>query len=231
MKISGSGRPRLLACRLPAWTVCAAIGVCAAAAAQASAAVIAVAEKCVVNVNPGKGAAMIVLGAGFRPGDSVVLSTSAGGGHGTATASVAGTFSAVIAGPILATSGPGVASFALHATVETNGGATADTSFEVANLSVATNPATAKLTQKVRYSFSGFKPGREIYAHYVHKHKVGATVELTRAQGPCGTATARAKLFPGRQRYDRYTVQFDDSKKYVKTSLPRFVTTISRQLF
>src|SRR5487761_1450721 len=62
------------------------------AAAQASAASIAVAQRCVVNVNPSVGSSMTVGGAGFTPGDSIELQSATGGAFGTATADSSGMF-------------------------------------------------------------------------------------------------------------------------------------------
>lgn len=97
--------------------------------------------------------------------------------------------------------------------------------FMTANLAVATNPATAKPSKKETYSFSGFRPGAEIYAHYLHRNKVTATSRFGRTDGACGLLNRKARFYPGRQRFSKFKVQLDDSRTYSPRSLPRYVTT------
>jgi hypothetical protein len=203
---------------------------CATSAVPASAATIAVPAPCVVNAKIFSGSPMVVNGAGFGPGHSIALETSTGGGFGTTTSGADGSFSTTIVAPVLSVSTPAMSLFTLTARDETDGVTTAATTFTAANLSVATHPARARPSQKVTYSFSGFTRARQIYAHYVHKGKVAATTKFGRAAGACGMLKHRAQLFPGRQRYDHYTVQFDDSRRYSPRSMPRFVSTITRTL-
>lgn len=203
-----------------------ALGFLVVAAAQASAATIAVLQPCVVNANPAVGALMTVTGAGFAPGDSISLSSTTGGASGSATAGPAGTFAINMAGPILPTINPAAATFALQATDETDGVTTATTSFAAANLAVTTNPAEAKPTKKVTWSFSGFTGGAEIYAHYLHGKKVVATTKFGRAIGPCGVLKKKAVFYPGHAKYEVYRVQVDDVRRYLAHSLPRLVATL-----
>lgn len=214
--------------RLPTLTACAALALASSgvAAAQASAQSIGV-TGCVVNTND-QPAQMIVSGTGFAPGDTIELSTTTGGGSGTATSDAGGQFQSAITGPLLSILGAGEQSFTLTAT-DDNNGATATTTFEAANLAVTTNPPEAKVSRKVSYTFSGFVPGHEIYVHYLHKKKVTATAKFGRAKGACGLLKARAKLYPGKQRFSQYTVQFDQTRHYSAKSLPRVVRTLSIQ--
>jgi len=206
--------------RLPTLTACAALALASSgvAAAQASAQSIGV-TGCVVNTND-QPAQMIVSGTGFAPGDTIELSTTTGGGSGTATSDAGGRFQSAITGPLLSILGAGEQSFTLTAT-DDNNGATATTTFEAANLAVTTNPPEAKVSRKVSYTFSGFVPG--------HKKKVTATAKFGRAKGACGLLKARAKLYPGKQRFSQYTVQFDQTRHYSAKSLPRVVRTLSIQ--
>ena len=75
-------------------------------------------------------------------------------------------------------------------------------------------------------SFSGFRPGKQIYAHYLHRGKITATAKFGRSKGACGQLKSKAKFYPGRQRFTTYKVQFDDARKYSPHSSPRFVTTL-----
>lgn len=171
---------------------------------------------------------MTVVGSGFVAGDTVDLESSPAGAFGTATVGPAGTFATSFQGPILSTFRPAAEAFTLTATDEDNG-ATAATTFMAANLAVATNPATAKPSKKVTCSFSGFRPGAQVYAHYLHRNNVTATAKFGRAKGACGLLKSRARFYPGRQRFDTYKVQFDDSRRYSPHASPRFVTQL--QLF
>jgi hypothetical protein len=201
------------------------------AAAQASAASIAVGQACVVNANPGVGSQMTVTGTGFTPGDTIDLQTTTGGAYGTTTADPTGNISAQLAGPILSTIGPGMASFTMTATDEDTALPTApSTTFDVANLAVSTNPAEAKPTKRVTWSFSGFIGGAEIYAHYLHDKKVVARTKFGRASGPCGTLKTKKVFFPGKPKYDSYQVQVDDAARYSARSLPHLIATLKTHI-
>lgn len=200
-----------------------ALGASGVVAAAASAQAIQVAQACVVNTQSAPGA-VTVVGSGFVAGDTVDLESSPAGAFGTATVGPDGTFATSFAGPILPL-GPTAKSYTLTATDEDNG-ATAGTTFLTANLAVATHPATAKPSKKVTYSFSGFRPGAQVYAHYLHRGKVTATAKFGRSKGACGQLKSKARFYPGHQRFDTYKVQFDDAHKYSAHSLPRFVTTL-----
>src|SRR5215475_974326 len=201
-----------------------AVGASGVVAEAASAQAIQVLQGCVVNTGSSAGA-ITVVGSGFVPGDAVDLQSSPAGAFGTATVAPDGTFATSFAGPILPTVDPTARSFTLTATDENNG-ATAATTFLTANLAVATHPRTAKPSKKVTYSFSGFRPGKQIYAHYLHRGKITATAKFGRSKGACGQLKSKARFYPGRQRFTTYKVQFDDARRYSPHSLPRFVTTL-----
>lgn len=228
MHVSDPSLARLRRRRLPALTACVAfvLAFSGVAAAQASAASIVVAQTCVVNPAPATGGAMTVTGAGFTPGDSINLASNNGGAFGQATADATGGFTVTIAGPLLSTINPAAQSFVLTAIDETDGMTTATTAFNAANLGASTNPARAKPNKKVTWSFSGFTGGLEVYAHYLHNKKVTATMKFGRAQGPCGLLKTRAVFYPGHAKYDLYTIQVDQSRKYSTKTLPRLVAQL-----
>jgi hypothetical protein len=204
-----------------------ALGSAGMAAAQARAASISVPAACVIDASVVHGSPMIVDGSGFTPGDSIELTTNRGTGFGTATADATGSFQVVMTAPVFSRTGPAVATFELTATDQTDGVTTATTSLEAANLGVATTPQQAKAGAKVTYTFAGFMSGAEIYGHYLHRNKVTATARFGRGRGPCGVLKTRARLYPGRQRYDTYTVQFDNSRRYSPKSRPYYVTSLN----
>lgn len=226
------------------WTAAAAAGGMAAALAGALAALpsdaagaastptITVSRACYVNT--ASLAPITVSGAGWTPGDSVQLAS--GDLYGTVPqVRPDGTFTQTIGGAPLDTIDPAAKTEILKATDQgtsttTGDGATATASFQIANLAVATRPAQSKPARKVTFSFSGFTAGAPIYAHYVRGRRVTATQRFGTATGPCGMLSHRALLYPGGDpRYDRYTVQFDDAKRYRTASAPKLVSSI--QLF
>jgi hypothetical protein len=206
----------------------AALALSGALAAPAAAQVIAVNGVCFVNANPSVGAPITVSGSGFPPGDTVELDST----HvsGTTTVGTAGTFTSTVKGPTLSTAFPASARFTLIARDETNRTTTASTSFLVANLAFQTQPAAAKPSNRVHFSFSGFRPGALVYGHYVHAKKV-VTTRFGRATGACGLLKSKARLFPGRPRFSKYKVQFDDSRRYHAKALPRIVSGLTIEHF
>jgi hypothetical protein len=209
-------------------TTFAALALSGALAAPAAAQVIAVNGACFVNATPSVGAPVTVTGSGFPPGDTVELEST--GVSGTTTVGTAGTFTATVAGPILSTPFPASSRFTLIARDETNGTTTASTSFLVANLAFQTHPASAKPSQMVQFSFSGFRGGALVYGHYVHAKRV-VTARFGRAKGACGLLKSNARLFPGRPRFSKYKVQFDDSRRYHSEALPRIVSGLTIERF
>jgi hypothetical protein len=193
-----------------------------APAAPASAAVsgptVSVDKACYVN--SATHALMTISGAGFAPGDTVRL--TAGDASATATAAGDGTFTATSAAPDLP-KGPFSKRLTLTAVDQTRPGVTAETTIHVANLAVAVSQTLVQNVRKdkVLFSFSGFEPGRRIYAFYIHGKRRARAV-FNRAQGPCGTLRERALLYPGgRPTNDRYTVVFENTGRYSATAFPR----------
>jgi hypothetical protein len=206
----------------------AALALSGALAAPAAAQTIDVNAACFVNAKPSVGAPVTVSGSGFPPGDTVELEST--GVFGTTTVGTAGTFTSTVKGPILSTPSPASRRFKLTARDQTNGTTTASTSFMVANLAFQTSPAVAKPSDMVHFSFSGFRPGALVYGHYVHAKSV-VTARFGRAKGACGLLKSKARLFPGRPRFSKYTVQFDDSRRYRSQALPRIVSGLTIERF
>lgn len=205
----------------------------ASPAVAAAAPTVTAGQACYINSNPLAPSPVTVSGAGWTPGDTVDL---AGRGlSGSTTVAADGTFVQSIPGVNLGTSRPdarGVAVTATDAGDSTTGtpatGVSAETSFMVANLSVATSPAETAPGKPVTFSFSGFIPGSEIYGHYLHRGRVMAISSFGRAGGACGVLKHKARLYPGgHPRYRSYAVQFDDAKRYSTKAQPRIDTTLS----
>jgi hypothetical protein len=166
-----------------------------AAAAPASAATLSLDKPCYVSA-ASKRAAMNLLGSGFVPGDMVSISSSDGSVDTTATANASGDIGITTGAPIPFFSLPG--SKAVTVTAQdfaAAGTITATARTQAAPLAVDTKPAQARLSKKVTWYFSGFRPGRFIYGHYLRKKPV-ARAKFGRAKGPCGVLKVKAGSTP-----------------------------------
>jgi hypothetical protein len=197
-----------------------------ALAAQASAATIAPTKGCYVNVNSAQGAPMTIVGNGFIPGDTVDISGT--GVFATTIASPTGTIAVTTPAPILATINPASLNTALTAedtNFTTGQTITASTVVKSANLAALPTPDSVKNLRKdkVKFTFSGFTPGKNIYGYYIRK-KVVAKSKFGKATGACGQLTKRALLYPGgHPRFEQYTVAFESLSKYSKKANPLVV--------
>jgi hypothetical protein len=198
-----------------------------AAAAPASAATLSLNKPCYVSAGS-KRAAMNLLGSGFVPGDMVEISSSDGSVATSTTVNASGDIAATTGAPIPAFSLPGAKAVTLTAQDFTAAGTTitATARTQAAQLAVDTKPAQARLSKKVTWYFSGFKPGRFIYGHYLHNKPV-ARAKFGRAKGPCGVLKVKAQFYPGgHPRFKSYGLQIDDSTGYSKHASPRIVTRL-----
>ena len=188
-----------------------------AVAAPAAPATISVDKACYVNsATP---AQVTVAGHGFAPGDQVKVSGT--GFSATAVAAADGSIAATAAAPVYS-SGPVSRTYNLTAVDETQPGVTAQTAIRVTNLSVAVSRTKVKNVRKdkVLFSFSGFLPGKHIYAFYIHGKAVARAV-FAKAQGPCGMLHERALLYPGgRPGHNLYKVVFENTSRYSATAFP-----------
>ena len=212
--------------RIATVTLCAAAPASAALAAHASAATITVDKACYVNTNPARGATMTVTGAGFGANDPVDI--SGGTAFDSVNADANGNFVATTSAPTLATNGPGVKATTLTATDE-NTSVSATVVADSANLSVSTTPGSVRNVRrdKVTYRFSGFTPGQHIVGYYFHRRKQVAKSVFKPAQGPCGTLTQRALLFPGgRPAKLTYLVTFESFLHYSRTAFPHITGSL-----
>ncbi|MGI8711868.1 MAG: hypothetical protein ACR2NR_01545 [Solirubrobacteraceae bacterium] len=199
----------------------------AVAAGAASAAAIAPTAACYVNAgshHPIVG----IIGSGFTPGDDIAISGNGFFAH--TAASPTGTIALTGEGPGLGTIGPAVRTFTLQAQDESTGSAfLASTSIRVTNLAIGLSPSSVKNVHqdRVTYRFSGFRPGRHIYAYFRRKHSL-AHYKFGKAAGPCGTAKAKALLYPGgHPGHNKYTVTFEQTSHYSKQSFPQIVSTLN----
>jgi hypothetical protein len=199
----------------------------AAVAAQASAATITVNKPCYVS--GAKRAEMTVTGSGFVAGDTVTLTSSDDSVAASGPVSASGTISITTGAPVPSSlfKAAKQKTVTVTATDFSSGGSiTASTPTTVAPTLVSTKPARARFSRVVTFFFSGFTPGKSIYAHYLHPKQV-ALARFGKAKGVCGVLKTRARLYPGgHPHFKRYKVQFDDAKHFSKHASPRLDVTL-----
>ncbi len=194
----------------------------AAAPAAAQAPVVAVDKPCYIEREP-----MAISTSGFVPGSSVSVQAEQLFAAQPADPTGAALFTSETA-PIVPTITPDAKTFTL--TAAQDGQPLATTTFQVANFAFSVTPSRARPTSKVRYRFSGFPTGRNVYVHVRRNGKTMGTTKLGRAQGACGTLSKRARFMPvraGRVPFGTYTYQFDTSPKYRSTTRPALRGSVS----
>ncbi len=201
----------------------------AAATAQA-AATLFVNRPCYVIAK--KIPSMTITGSGYAP-NSHVLITSTGNVDASTTASATGAIELKLTAPAPHFSVPSVKTFTFTAKDENITPAIVASSLvRVAPLgalhgSTPKAPGLKALTEMTNWSFSGFAPGKTIYAHYtIHGQQVASQAFGT-ARGACGTLHARAPLYPGTPQHASYPVQFDGAKSYSPRTAPKISGRVS----
>ena len=202
-----------------------------AVAAPASAASLAVNKPCYVFTKH-HAATMVVTGTGFVPDDTVRLTSSLGwSASKMAKAGPTGSFTATLQAPKPTLELPGQTTVTLTADdFESSQAISATAPVTLARFGVAVVPNGVPVSQKLTWYLAGFRPGKEVFVHYLHSTPV-AVLRLARASGPCGVVKARARLYPGgHPRYRRYSVQIDDSRHYAKHNTPHIDTVLNFKL-
>jgi hypothetical protein len=200
----------------------------AAVASAAGAATIGVSRPCLVNVGT-RSASMIVSGSGFVPGDEVHITSSDGSVDATGTADPGGSIAVTTGAPNPFFKLPGAKTVTLTARdFALAGTITATAPVMVTTLAAVPRPTRAKLTSKVTWYFSGFRPGKYVYGHYLRRKQV-ARVRFGRAKGPCGLLKVRAGFYPGgHPPFDSYTLALDTSRRYSRKTRPRVLLKIHK---
>lgn len=187
------------------------------APAVAPAATAALDLPCYVAGQPGR----LAL-TGFAPGVEVTVA-NADLGTTRATTDAGGGLSL----PFTPPSGadlprPGSRPFVLTATADGDPGVTATATGRVAPLAFATDRGTRSPRALRTWSFSGFTPGRVIYAHFRLQGRTRGTHRFGPAAGPCGELRRRAPAIAiaGRVRPGVWTIQVDQSPAYSRATRP-----------
>ena len=175
---------------------------------------------------------MTITGSGYQP-DSHVLITSTANVDASTTADAAGRISVTVRAPAPHFSSPSVKTFTFTATDENVTPAIrATTRARVAPLG-ALHGSTPRasglkaLTERTKWSFSGFAPGRTVYAHYTIHGRQVALEAFGVARGGCGTLHTRAPLYPATPHHASYPVQFDSVHRFSPKTTPRITGRVS----
>ncbi|MFL5861421.1 MAG: hypothetical protein ACJ780_11650 [Solirubrobacteraceae bacterium] len=212
-------------------TACCAVSATGAMAAAASAATLTPDKACYVNA--ASAASMRITGSGWTPGTTVQLSTgtSLGATLATATADAAGVVTFTAPAPVLKSPGTAKTTRLTATAVNADASRTSATvKVQSTELGVATLRRSVRNVRKdkIRFSFSGFVTGKNIYAYYIFKNKVVAKARFRQAQGPCGLLKQDALLYPGgRPAHDSYKVTFESSNRYRTTVFARVTGNLS----
>ena len=193
-----------------------------AVAAQASAAQIALNASCYLNTDRST-AKVTIAGGGFLPSSGVDIG---GGVFGTATTDAAGNFLTTVRAPN-ATIKPGARKFKVTASDQnftTGQKVTATTTGLYTMAGVAFSDNYVGFGKRLTYFFGGFRPGKQIYGHYFIGKRQTGRKRFGKATGPCGTLKAKATGYPVSSAHpDKWTVFFDDVKKFSKRAIPTYV--------
>ena len=161
-----------------------------------------------------------VTGEGFAPNAPVQVGF-ASRRPVTKTTDADGGFKARVPVPELGDS-PRPGRVTLHAIDGSPEASTASTNVQLTAVAVAVNDASLQRRgEKLRFRFSGFPNGRNIWGHYLFGGKERGKQRFGKAKGPCGTLRTRAPLIPkfiGRDGI--WTIQFDGRKKYSRKTKP-----------
>ena len=201
-----------------------------ASAAPHSAATLSLDKRCYVLTH--RIPSMTITGSGYRP-HSQVLITSTANVDASTTADATGRISVRVRAPAPHFSTPSVKTFTFTAKDENVTPAIdATTRARVAPLG-ALHGSTPKarglkaLTEPTKWSFSGFAPGRTIFAHYTIQGRQVALKAFGVAHGDCGTLHTRAPLYPATPHHASYPVQFDSVQRFSPKTTPRITGRVS----
>jgi hypothetical protein len=167
---------------------------------------------------------MVATGSGFKPGSQLTLSGD--GASQTATADESGAFQVSVkvpGNPSIAARPSSIVSYTLN--VQDAGDAAQNTSvgYQVANYAAERGQSSSPRKKRMWY-FSGFEPGKPIYAHFRYHGRTQADYRMGTAQGPCGTLSRRAPGIVARHlKAGRWTIQVDQVKAYNVLTTPALI--------
>jgi hypothetical protein len=168
---------------------------------------------------------LVVRGAGFSPNAAIAIAR--GGRRDGAVADATGAFARPLS--VLDRLRDRVPRSRPLRVVATDPALGASNALRVrtAGLAVSATPRRTEPSRTVTFRFSGFEPGRVVYAHYRFGARVRANVVMGRASRPCGLLTARRDQIPLRDpEVGRWRVQFDHRRSFSARATPRIAVTV-----
>lgn len=163
---------------------------------------------------------VVFAGGPFTPGGAVNVSRD-GLPLGELRANAAGNVSGILTRPPIIDP-TRERPFTLVATDATNPALTGTLTRLVSQLDVNVRPTGGRPAIRRRIAARGFTGGTNLYAHVVRGRK-RRNVAIGRLAGPCGTLTARKRIFRKDTRNGTYLVQFDSNRRYSTASHPKLV--------
>jgi hypothetical protein len=161
---------------------------------------------------------VVAFGGGpFTPGSRVSVTRDGLPLAGTLPVNAAGFISGLTTPPIIDPAPQ--RSFTLVATDQANPALTGTLTRLVTQLAVTVRPSQGSPASRRRIAARGFTGGGTLYAH-IRRGRRTRNVRIAAISGPCGTATARKRLWPRRTRNGVYRVQFDANPRYSAATFP-----------
>jgi hypothetical protein len=115
----------------------------------------------------------------------------------------------------------GTREFTVTLTEQSNPTNTVSATAKTTALNLSVKPRRARPSQRIRFKGNGFTARKPVYAHYIYKKKLRKTVRMVRKTGTCGGWTTRKPQIPiNEPKPGTWTVQFDQSKKYIDATKP-----------
>jgi hypothetical protein len=163
-----------------------------------------------------QGEGVVVRGQGFTPNSRVDLTVNGApvlGGDGLQVNDAG----LLALDPFRAPWVPsGTRDFTVTVTEVDNAAQTVTATAKATKLRVKVRPESARPSDRIRFSGSGFTGDKPVYAHYTRKNKQMARVLMAERTGECGSWSARRTQFPMRNpAQGTWVVQFDQSRKFV----------------
>src|SRR4051794_33934106 len=170
-------------------------------------------QPCYVSAGPTQRQAVELVAGGFAPNAIVTVAIDGRpvAGLRPIQADPTGSFSGHVPAPYQRRS---QRLFTLTLTETGNPANVVSATARVTALGVQVAPKQAAPTQRVRFSGRGFTGRGSVYAHYVFRNRLRATVAMGRPSGPCGRFEAVRRQIPVRARTGTWLLQFDQKAAY-----------------
>jgi hypothetical protein len=185
----------------------------------------AAADAATIGLEPAKpcyleGEAVTVRGGGFSPNAGVGVAVD-----GTAVGRLPTDPAGNLAGQFQVGQADGVQTRTLAATDEVNPALTASAQYSYTELTVRVTPSGGSPNRRRTVRATGFLTGQRLYSHAVRRG-YRRTASIGRLDAPCGSLTARARLFSRRAPVGKYRVQFDTSRRYDRGTPGRVIFNV-----